>query len=82
MKTKECLIKKKEIIEELRDMFSNATERTYDNVSHSYDKSGKSFNFFIFLFFTPFEPDLAGIKAQNSLSNFTVYHLLLIVCLT
>ena len=42
MKTKECLIKKKEIIEELRDMFLNATERTYDNVSHSYDKSGKS----------------------------------------
>ena len=42
MKTKECLIKKKEIVEELRDMFSNATERTYDNVSHSYDKSGKS----------------------------------------
>jgi len=42
MKTKECLIKKKEIIEELRDIFSNATESTYDNVSHSYDKSGKS----------------------------------------
>ena len=34
--------KKKQIVGELRGIFSNATEKTYKNVSHSYDKSGKS----------------------------------------
>ena len=42
MSKKDCLTKKKQIVEELRGIFSNATEKTYNNVNHSYDKSGKS----------------------------------------
>ena len=38
----QCLIKKKEVIADLREIFSNATEKTYHDVPHIYDKTGNS----------------------------------------
>ena len=37
-----CLTKKKKIVNELRELFSNASEKTYHDVEHSYDKTGNS----------------------------------------
>ena len=42
LKKKECLIKKKEIVNDLRSLFETATEESYDNEPHSFDKSGKT----------------------------------------
>lgn len=42
MNVNDCLIKKKKIVYELRSIFLNATERTYNDVPHEYDKNGKS----------------------------------------
>ena len=42
MDIEECLIKKKEVVNDLRGIFSNATEKTGHNISHNYDKTGKS----------------------------------------
>ena len=42
MNVNDCLIKKKKIVYELRSIFLNATERTYNDVPHEYDKTGKS----------------------------------------
>ena len=38
----QCLSKKKEIIKELDQLFSNSKKETYDDVPHTYDKTGKS----------------------------------------
>ena len=40
IKKKDCLKKKEEIVYELRQVFSNATEKSYDDISHSFDKTG------------------------------------------
>ena len=37
-----CLTKKEKIVKELRELFSNASEKTYNNVEHTYDKTGNS----------------------------------------
>ncbi len=42
MNVKDCLIKKKKIVNELKSIFINASERTYNDVPHEYDKTGKS----------------------------------------
>ena len=42
MDVNDCLIKKKKIVNELRSIFSDASEVTYSDVPHSYDKTGKS----------------------------------------
>tara|TARA_Y100000768_G_scaffold385583_1_gene372000 strand:- start:664 stop:1260 length:597 start_codon:yes stop_codon:yes gene_type:complete len=45
MKKKECLKKKEEIVNDIRGLFVNSREKSYDNVPHSIDKSGKSKQF-------------------------------------
>ena len=40
MKKKDCLKKKEEIVYQLRQIFSNANEKSYEGVSHSFDKTG------------------------------------------
>ena len=42
MNVNDCLIKKKEIVKELRSLFSRTSEKTYKDVKHVYDKTGKS----------------------------------------
>ena len=42
MDVDQCLVKKKEVIADLREIFSNATEKTYHDVPHIYDKTGNS----------------------------------------
>ena len=42
MNVNDCLIKKKKIVNELKSIFINASERTYNDVPHEYDKTGKS----------------------------------------
>ena len=42
IKGKKCLSKKKEITNELKELFKNTKEVSYDNNSHSFDKTGKS----------------------------------------
>ena len=42
MDVNDCLIKKKKIVYELRSIFSDASEVTYSDVPHNYDKTGKS----------------------------------------
>jgi hypothetical protein len=39
---KKCTYEKNKVVEELRDLFRNSKEVTYDNVPHSYDKTAKS----------------------------------------
>ena len=38
----QCLLKKKEIIKQLDQIFSNSEKQTYDDVPHTYDKTGES----------------------------------------
>ena len=45
LKKKECLIKRDEIVDDLRSLFNNAKEVSYDDVPHSYDKTGKTKQF-------------------------------------
>lgn len=42
---KECLKEKEKIVNEIRGLFVNLIERSYDDVPHSFDKSGKSKQF-------------------------------------
>ena len=39
---KACLLKKKEITNQLDQFFPNSEKQTYDDVPHTYDKTGKS----------------------------------------
>ena len=40
MKKKDCLKKREETVYEVRKIFSNANEKSYEGVSHSFDKTG------------------------------------------
>ena len=45
MQLNECLGEKKKIVNELSEIFLNASEKTYNKVPHSYDKTGKSLQY-------------------------------------
>jgi len=40
MKKSDCLQKRQLIVEELRQLFTNAIEKNYEGISHSFDKTG------------------------------------------
>ena len=42
MKKKDCLKKREETVYEVRKIFSNANEKSYEGVSHSFDKTGET----------------------------------------
>ena len=42
MNKSDCLKKRQLIIKELRDLFSNAVEKNYEDISHSFDKTGET----------------------------------------
>jgi len=42
MNKKKCLSKRKQVTKELRDLFKNSEEVSYENLSHEYDKTGKT----------------------------------------
>ena len=42
MNKSNCLKKRQVIIKELRELFSNAVEKSYENMSHSFDKTGET----------------------------------------
>ena len=41
MNKSDCLKKRKEVVSELKQLFSSAVEKNYEGVSHSYDKDSK-----------------------------------------
>lgn len=42
MDVDQCLVKKKEVVNDIREIFSNAIVKTYHDVPHSYDNTGES----------------------------------------
>ena len=42
MNKKKCLSKRKQVTKELRDLFKNSEEINIENISHDYDKTGKT----------------------------------------
>jgi len=42
MNKSNCLKKRQLIVKELRELFSNAVEKNYEGVSHSFDKTGET----------------------------------------